>query len=130
MVFFPQNLFGDGKLYFPLFPFSVFFSQSSAVASEGVYVPVLSPQDTAGVFPLRAKRAGLQRQHFKQVKTSPLLLHSGLGCNESVTGQTNSSSKSLSVLSGVRAKVHPPGAPVMSPLQAHWQWERRGCSSL
>lgn len=124
MIFFPQNLLGDGKLYFPFFLFTVFFSQSSAVASEGVYVPVLSPQDTAAAFPLPAKRAGRQRQCFKQVRTSPLLLHRGLGCIENVTGQTNSSSKSLSVLSGVRAKVHPQNAPVMSLLKARWQWER------
>lgn len=49
MIFFPQNLLGDGKLYFPFFLFTVFFSQSSAVASEGVYVPVLSPQCSCNV---------------------------------------------------------------------------------
>lgn len=37
------------KIVFSLFLFTVFFSQSSAVASEGVYVPVLSPQCSCNV---------------------------------------------------------------------------------
>lgn len=100
----------------------MFYGQNRAVVPEGLRVPVLSPQGTAAVLVRPARRARPETA-FQVGQNIPIPYAQWcLSCVYGVMGQNNpttpeeatvvvGSSKALSLLSGVRATVHPPKCP-------------------
>lgn len=115
--------------------FWVFCGQNGAVASEGLCVPALFPQDTASALVLPARRATPERQHFEQVRAPLLLLHSDVQAISKVfwakTTQLHQEKppwllalpRPCLFSLGWEQRFIPQSAPVTSPLKAHWQQE-------